>query len=117
MNVEEQTEEAERERVKGFERTKRILSYHIYRLHRKAKRYSENAKDEEKYYRALKSLGYLSQVLIAAHRSAFDEELSIVEEAMKKADKIRAEYYRLKRLEAEYVRVTTATSAGGSAET
>ena len=117
MAAKGQTEPAARERVKGFERTKRVLTYHIYRLHRKAKRYSENAKDEEKYYRALKSLGYLSQVLIAAQRSAFDEELSIVEEAMKNVDKIRAEYYRLKRLEAEYVRVTTATSPGGSAKT
>ena len=111
MNAEEQTEAAERERVKGFDRTKRVISYHIYRLHKRAKRYERSPADEERYYRALKSLGYLVQVLTAAQRSAFEEELSIVEGALKEIDKTRVEYARLKGLEAKYVEIITAQTS------
>ncbi len=113
MNAADLAEEASRERVKGFERTKRVLSYHIYRLHRKAKRYAENVKDEEKYYRALKALGYLSQVLTAAQRNAFDEEMGIAEKVVQDYDKVRADYLRLKNLEAKYVEVTSARPRQG----
>ena len=105
MDAKEQTEKAAHERVKGFDRTKRILSFHIYRLHKRAKKYTQSRDDEERYHKTLKSMGYLSQVLTAAQRSAFEEEMKIAGETMEFLDGVKAEYERLKRMEARYLEV------------
>jgi hypothetical protein len=110
MDAKKQLRDTASERVKGFDRARKALGYHIYRLHKRAKRYAESQEDEERYFRTLKTLGYLMQVMTGAMRSAFEEELSIVEEMNREQERILADYQRLKRLEDEYVRLTSSLS-------
>ncbi len=99
--LEEVESQAAAERARAFDRARRIVSYHVYRLHRRAKRYSVSPKDEQKCLQVLKTLGYLMQVEVGAQKAAFEHELEWVEALRNNYERILSDYRRLKRLEAE----------------
>lgn len=100
-------EAAELERVRGYDRARQVMAYHINRLHRRAKKYSksESPADEERYYRALKTLAYCMQVYVGAQRARFEEETNLADEFLKEFYGFRNELDRLRKLEAEYLKV------------
>ncbi len=103
VDLGKQAEAATHERVKGFDRVRMISRYHVYRLHTRAKKYSEKPEDEERYFRALRTLGYLMQVEVAAQRSAFDQEFAMMKDIIADYNNSLKDYERLKLLEDKYL--------------
>lgn|GEM_PF-1511518 len=99
-------EAAAHERIRSYDRVKRTLGYHVRKLNLRAKKYARSEKDEERYLRCLKVLAYLTQVYTGAQKARSEEEMDLVDECLEEFNRIKSEYERLRRLEAEYLRVT-----------
>ena len=107
---------AARERVRGFDRSRKLLNRHINRVSRRTRRYENDPANEEAYFRCLRVLGYLVQVQVAAQKAAFEQEIAILEDGLEEFERVRLENDRLKRLEAEYVRVISSQGQSPSPE-